>query len=437
MASRTYKIFATLAFTGAFATQAAEPTRLTVAPKTFSPIVVNTLPNATCVLHAEGQSDPEHTMKVFAGEDGTVRFQVRPSAESDKTAVFALDCTAGATTATFPLELNASYSPTAEMPTLSERFNSEEFRLPASNGSVRPALSEADALRLSPADLASAGYPKRPDAEQSPEAFAKWLKAVTNPSTFIPARLSPHAEVTHRLSRTTANYETTSNWSGFELRGGAGSYVAVNGQWNVPNVTYETNHHTYSAYWIGLDGDGTNDLVQAGTEQEITDITLFFGIRFDFTSYYAWTEFLPQQGVEQVISNFPVSPGDEIICTVSMGGNFFLPELSGPDGIFNIENVTKRIYTSIATPKGSTSVGGSEAEWIMERPTVNNALPDLADYSYTYMYEAMALSAKTYNWVDYDAANYQQIFMYNGNDLLSGAYADGTSTILFFWFGSH
>jgi hypothetical protein len=241
------------------------------------------------------------------------------------------------------------------------------------------------------------------------------------------------------VQRTIANFETASNWSGYELRGPASSYVAVVGQWNVPSVSYETNTHTYSAYWIGLDGDGTSDLVQAGTEQEITDIYIgiFGGVNFTFTNYYAWTEFLPQQPTEQVISNFAVSPGDEIICSVSIGGSFFIPELSGPDAIFNIENVTKGISTSIVTPKGSTSVGGSEAEWIMERPTVNGSLPDLANYGYTFMYGASALSANTYNWVNYEAANFEQIFVYNGNNLLSAAFSDGASTILFYWFAFH
>ena len=99
------------------------------------------------------------------------------------------------------------------------------------------------------------------------------------------------------------------------MRGGANTYDWVMGEWYVPSVSPETNTHVYSAFWIGLDGDPNNgtacicgDLVQDGTEQEITNID-FGWIAFNMTSYYAWTEFLPQQQSEQVIPYFTVNPG--------------------------------------------------------------------------------------------------------------------------------
>jgi hypothetical protein len=42
----------------------------------------------------------------------------------------------------------------------------------------------------------------------------------------------------------------------------------VHGRWHVPAVVGEFNRQTYSALWVGLDGDGTTDLVQAGTESD-------------------------------------------------------------------------------------------------------------------------------------------------------------------------
>ena len=49
--------------------------------------------------------------------------------------------------------------------------------------------------------------------------------------------------------------------------------------------------------WVGLDGDGTTDLVQAGTE---TDTVNYFNgfVSVTFLSFYAWTEFLPEQKEE-------------------------------------------------------------------------------------------------------------------------------------------
>ena len=103
------------------------------------------------------------------------------------------------------------------------------------------------------------------------------------------------------------------------------------GTWNVPFVTSEPGGKTYSSMWVGLDGDGETDLVQAGTGQEATNINLGF-IQFTLTSYYAWTEFLPQQPNEQVISNFTVNPGDEIFTEVSVSGNEGVLPLDGASG---------------------------------------------------------------------------------------------------------
>jgi len=413
------------------AAQPQQTARFTVTPKTPSAISMTTLPNATCVLHAKGANNPKQSLKLFADEQGTLRFNAVPSAESDQTAELEVDCQNANQSATFPLHLRPSFSPTVEMPT-----PSAESIAPTKAGYIRPALTQEEAMQLSPAALASKGYPTRPNPQESPKAFATWLRGVTQPSRYVPAKLVNRPEMTHVRQSVSGAFETSNNWSGYELRGPAGSYVAVQGMWTVPSVAYESNQHIYSAYWIGLDGDGTSDLVQAGTEQEITNIN-FLWFNITFTNYYAWTEFLPQQPTEQVISNFTVNPGDEISCSVSMGGNFIIPYLSGPDGIFIIDDVTRGEYTSVATPRGTTNVGGSEAEWIMERPTVGGSLPDLANYGVAFMWNASALSAKTYNWVNYSAAANQQIFMYNGSDLLSTAYYLTPSEMFFVWTAFH
>jgi hypothetical protein len=420
---------------------ATEPARFTVAPTKSSLVTLKTLPKATCVLHAEGANDAEHSLKLFANDEGTVRFHVNPSGESDQAARFAVDCTAEGKSATFPLELRPNSAPTSDMP-------APVVEAPQSRPGdiIRPALAKAEALRLSGDELAKRGYPIRPDQKQAPDAFATWLKAVTRPAKFIDSRLVARPDVRHVKPVKASNYETSSNWSGFELRGAANTYDLVMGEWYVPTVYYETNAHTYSAYWIGLDGDGTSDLWQAGTEQEITDVYIL-GLHFDFTSYYAWTEFLPPQATEQVIPNFTVTPGDLIFTEVWVGNAGQGASLSGAYGIAFVEDLSRGEYTTIYTCRGlsifgvcttigQTAVGGSEAEWIMERPTVGGSLPDLANYNYSYMYDAYALQTNGY-WMNYNGANNQQIFMYNGSHLLSGAYPSSTSTMLFYWYNFH
>ena len=224
-----------------------------------------------------------------------------------------------------------------------------------------------------------------------------------------------------------------SNWSGFELDrslrllplplglGLTGPYDWVTGTWNVPAVTGESGKWTYSAFWVGLDGDNTTDLVQAGTEQDCFTLDFLF-FRLTLTNYYAWTEFLPQQPFEQVITNFAVRPGDEIFTEVWIGNAGSAPTLAGAFGVFLIMNLTTGVSASIYTPVGATRVGGSEAVWIMERPTVGGALPDLADYRSAVMsnaYARRANSARGQGYVAYQGGRNKQITMVNGPDTLS------------------
>lgn len=422
-----------------------EPLRLTVAPKESSRIAMKTLPKASCLLQAEGSSDTEHAFKVFSDDEGMIRFNVRPSDESEASAHFAVSCTAEGKTATFPLELRPNSAATADMPA-----PAAEVRGRKATDVIRPALTKAEALALSNDELVKRGYPVRPDAKQSPDALVTFLQAVTKPARMVEARQVGRPEVRHVKPATASNRENSSNWSGFELRGGYGTYDLVAGEWYVPTAHYETNNHVYSAFWIGLDGDGTSDLWQAGTEQEIQDIDIL-GIHFDFTSYYAWSEFLPRQGVEQVLPNFTVTPGDLMFSEVWVGTPGSSPSLSGLWAIGEVEDISRGEYTPIYNCRGTylpligclnlgpsltVNIPGYEAEWIMERPTVGGSLPDLTNYSYTFMYDAYALKTNGY-WMNYDGANNQQIFMYNGSDLLSAAYPWNSSTILFEWYNFH
>jgi len=425
----------------AFGATAGEAARFTVAPNTSSRIVMQALPKSTCILHAEGDNDPTHSFKTFADDQGKIRFHVNPSSESDSAAQFAVDCTVGAKSATFALELRPNSVPTVEMPA-----PTPEFRAPQAGDVVRPALSKAQARQLSDDELVKRGYPVRPNAGQAPDAYATWIKAVTQASRFVNSRQVARDEVRHVQPMSASNRENSNNWSGFELRGSNGSYDLVMGEWYVPTVYYETNAHTYSAYWIGLDGDGTSDLWQAGTEQDIQDVYVL-GIHFDFTNYYAWTEFLPSQLSEQVLPNFTVTPGDLMFTEVWVGNSGQSPSLTGLFAIGFVEDISRGEYTYVYNCRGlsiygiclnvnQTNIGGSEAEWIMERPLVNGSLPDLSDYNYTYMYDAYALQTNGY-YTNYNGANNQQIYMYNGNDLLSAAYPWSSSTILFDWYNWH
>lgn len=423
--------------------ETASPRRYTVAPLIHSPIAIRTIPHAVCSVHADGDSDPKHSLKVYADGEGVVRFHVQPSAATHDIARLEIDCAAHGNLVRYPLHLRVSLEPTQDMPSpplekpLAERHEAL----------LRPALSLDEAMRLTDEQALARELPLRPNPDEVPKAFNAWLRCVSMPGYRIKPHLVSNPDVTHgkRKQHAPAN---SSNWCGFELlrslkssptiEGGVGlsePYDWVAGTWHVPFVTSEPGAKTYSALWVGLDGDGTTDLVQAGTEQEATNINLGF-IRFTLTNYYAWTEFLPQQPTEQVISNFTINPGDEIFTEVWVGAADGGPSLNGAFGRFFIMNLTTGGYASVSTPRAPTSVSGREAVWVMERPTVGGSLPDLANYRSSVMYNASARKANSPRYrgfVPYLGARNTQNRMTNGADTLSTVTAVDANSMRFDW----
>src|SRR5437016_3927499 len=138
--------------------QTAKPTRVTVAPGVSSPIAMKTLPEATCLLHTEGAGDTERPLKLFADDEGLVRFDVNPEEESDQIVRFQIDCFADGKTTRFPLELRPRFSPTPDMPA-----PAADVATLRPGARIRPALTEDEALHLSADELVRRGYPRRPD----------------------------------------------------------------------------------------------------------------------------------------------------------------------------------------------------------------------------------------------------------------------------------
>jgi len=425
--------------------ETAQPTRLTAAPAVSSPIEMKTLPEATCLLHAEGATSADPALRLFADDEGTVRFHVRPSTESDQLAHFEVDCASNGKMTTFPLHLRSSSSPTEDMPA-----PTVETAKSRPGAYVRPALTKDDALHLATEDLVRHGYPLRPDPEQAPEAFTSWLKAVTHPSTFVAPRSVAHPGIRHSPLEA-ANISATLNLSdrsGFELRAPTSNSTldAVIGTWFVPTISgYEFNNETYSSLWVGLEGADPNSptlnmiLWQAGTDQDAIDLIIPYVGELRFASYYAWTDFLTTQNASPstTIANFTVNPGDEIITQVWIGGQGqWPPSLSGAYAIAFVENLSRNQWTTIFTCRvtwgpfcdpSPPQFPGDFAEWIMERPSkcpngTNCVTQDLADYGQALMSNPIALREDLgTGWEAFTDGI--SINMISGSDLLSAASA--------------
>ena len=425
-------------------TKSVPPLRYTLAPGFHSLVPIETTPGAACTLRPEDESDSNRSLKAYAGPDGIARFHVRPSWECEEIAKLVIESVKDGKAKYQPLHIRSSYSPTEEMPSPPVERALAQRQV----GRAITPLSVDEALRLTDEQALARGYPLRPNPEETPNTFRSWLRAVSLPMTIVEPHLIPNEGRSHGKSRQ-AGPATFGNWSGFELDrslrftpqppgiGLTEPYDWVAGEWHVPAVTSggDPNKQTYSAFWVGLDGDGLTDLVQAGTEQDSVNYNFLF-VNITVSTYYAWTEFLPQQPTEQVISGLAVNPGDLIFTEVWMGNAGSSPTLSGAFGIFLMMNLSSCVSTSIYTPIGGTRVSGSEAVWIMERPTVAGSLPDLANYGSAIMSSASARKANAaphQGYIAYQGARNKQITMVNGPDILSTVTPIDANSMRFDW----
>jgi hypothetical protein len=115
------------------------------------------------------------------------------------------------------------------------------------------------------------------------------------------------------------------------------------------------NEWYVAASWIGIDGDGSGDVFQAGLQSEVyqsgTTVTKVL---------YPWWEWFP--AYETQITNFPVSFGDMmimILCSASAAGS--------TTGTVYWTNATNGASTNLTlTAPSGTKLVGNCAEWIVE-----------------------------------------------------------------------
>ena len=102
------------------------------------------------------------------------------------------------------------------------------------------------------------------------------------------------------------HHSTSTNWSGYAATGSR--FTTVSASWTQPSVTCGSQT-TYSSFWTGIDGDGSNTVEQTGTEADCSGGS---------PTYFAWYEMFPKFPV-----NFsdPVSPGDQFNASVTYNGS--------------------------------------------------------------------------------------------------------------------
>jgi hypothetical protein len=252
-------------------------------------------------------------------------------------------------------------------------------------------LAGFDPLSASAAELREHGRPARPDPQLQPARYARWLRIVSG--TFIQPKFATlPATVRTTLAKEQVvgspfpppPYQATSlNWSGSVVFAPPDDPLAfVSGEWTVPHIV--TPHGgekpaeipggalaiAYGcATWIGIDGDRSDDVLQAGTTQLIVTTTAF-GVTKTTVTTWAWWEWYPKLPVP--IPNLPVSPGDVVYCEIEA--------ISPTEAAFYLSNMTTGISTSfIKDAIGTTELVGSSAEWILEKTAAVKVKVDIAE----------------------------------------------------------
>lgn len=188
-----------------------------------------------------------------------------------------------------------------------------------------------------------------------------------------------------------------SQWSGYmvasDIQNQSPVVTSVSGSWAVP-VVKSSENNTFSGVWIGLGGYGEKTLIQAGIEQEYIN---------GKSDYYAWYELYPDYLVR--IPSLRVQPRDTITASINLINE------NASSWSITIHDVTRgETFQKVVVYKSSML----SAEWIVERPTVNDTISNLANFGIVRFTECKA----TLDGVTGAIGNfsYAQIIMREDND---------------------
>jgi hypothetical protein len=159
---------------------------------------------------------------------------------------------------------------------------------------------------------------------------------------------------------------TSQNWAGYAVTGPAGTFTSVSASWAQPAVSCGATD-TFSAFWAGLDGDGTQTVEQTGTEADCSGGAAAEGPgKSDTATYQGWYEVFPNA---PVFYASPVQPGDAMSASVTSDGS----------GVFTLTlSDTTQGWTQTTQQTAAGAQLGS-AEVIAEAPSDATVLP-LADF---------------------------------------------------------
>lgn len=149
---------------------------------------------------------------------------------------------------------------------------------------------------------------------------------------------------------------SSGNWAGYAST--SGPFTSVSASWIQPVGICLSTKTTYSAFWVGLDGDGSKSVEQNGSEVDCVG-----GV----PTYYAWYEMYPADPVNYTNR---VNPGDLFngSVTATATGEFTLTLTDVTEGWTQVQHQT------------STSAKRHSAEIIVEAPSDNSGVLPLTNF---------------------------------------------------------
>jgi len=195
-----------------------------------------------------------------------------------------------------------------------------------------------DPRTASRAELARYGLPWRPARPGDPPAVRELReRALATPwlaGSRVELRLEPRPGVTQVRPGARKRADGTvsgSRWSGGVV---SGTWSTAVGTWVIPSVSKPSEPQGseggwHCSSWVGLDGAyGTDDVLQAGIDQSVDSIGL--------TDCFAWFEWFATAvrgspgyvnetaawiNLDGRLAQFPVYPGDTVVCVVEYTGS--------------------------------------------------------------------------------------------------------------------
>jgi hypothetical protein len=231
------------------------------------------------------------------------------------------------------------------------------------------------------------GIPRRPDVVSEPHLKRIWDAAFASKPTFIKAEVAVDHVMAKRKTpvinkesadkkdagkKTTGKKFSPHGWAGAVVPvknlgfNPAEPVLSVYGEWFIPTITAianEPNTPETVGFWVGIDGFGNSQVLQAGTAATITGKNI---------NNWVWTEWYPLPPIQ--VTNFPIKPGDYItvlVCAAQPNHGFC--------SMLN-KTTNQAISIGITNPTNVTSIGAT-AEWIVEG--ISDILPVFSTVVFT------------------------------------------------------